>query len=72
MEMEAPSDGLLKSVSDHIEVWDGNSRLLLSINRIPPDHLMIINKWAIKCVMYAFINRELSYESTTGTAATTP
>ena len=44
MEFEAPSDGLLKSVSDHIEVWRRNSKLLSSVKRIPPDHLIIINK----------------------------
>ena len=64
MEMEAAADGLLKSGSDHIEVWRRNSKLLLSVESIPPDlSRIIINKWSIKCVMCIFINREHSLVS---------
>ena len=59
MELDAPSDGLLKSINDHIKIWRRISMLLLSVKWIPPDLSRIkINKWSIKCVMCIFIHRE--------------
>ena len=71
--MQAPSDGLLKSGSDRIEVWRRNSKLLLSVESIPPDlSRIIINKWSIKCMMCIFINREHSLASMIEKATTKP
>ena len=44
MELDAPSDGLLKSVNDHIEVWRRISMLLLSVKCIPLDLYIKINQ----------------------------
>ena len=73
MEMEAPSDGLLKSGSDRIEVWRRNLKFLLSVKSTSPDlSRIIINKWSIKCVMCIFIHREHSLASMIGKATTKP